>query len=172
MYYKDTNIKVICGMNIKLVKIKFNDTSAYKYKPFKYCCDAIRENNNIIFTNEDLVDYSSEPYDEEGSCIPQFCITSTKEITSYEDSWEETYNYPIQYCPHCGEKIDISIVDEIDVSDEFTKLNTERQDLWKKYMKTDSKKKENELRNQVYELDRKINEFYELAELKDLEIEM
>ena len=75
-----------------------------------------------------------------------------------------TYNYPIQFCPHCGEKIEIEVVEEIYVSEEYNQLSKQRDELWKKCQKTDSKKKENELREQVRDLDNKINGFYELSE--------
>ena len=29
-------------MRIELIRLKFNDTHSYKYKPFKYCCDEIQ----------------------------------------------------------------------------------------------------------------------------------
>ena len=42
-------------MKIDLIKLKFNDTCAYKYKPFTYCCDEIQNDKAIVFTGEDLV---------------------------------------------------------------------------------------------------------------------
>lgn len=154
-------------MKIELIKIKFNDTYAYKYKPFKYCCEAIQNNKNIIFTGEDLVydemfGLDTSDYDE--SVIPQFCTSYTETFNSYEDEFENIYNYPIQFCPHCSEKIEIEVVDEIDVSEEYNQLSKQRDELWKKCQKTDSKKKENELREQVRDLDDRINGLYTLSE--------
>ncbi len=63
--------------------------------------------------------------------IPHLCTSHTEVITSYEDEWEQTDNYPIQFCPHCGKKIKISVVDEIDVSDKYNKLSKRREELWK-----------------------------------------
>lgn len=63
-------------------------------------------------------------------------------------------------------KIEISIVDGIDVSDKYNELSKQRAELWKKCQRTDSKKKEVELREQVRELDDQINDFYELCERK------
>lgn len=153
-------------MQIHLVKIRFDNSCSYKYKPFQYCCQRLKKNKNIIFTNEDFVDNDLlHEYDD----IPQFCATSTETITSYEDSWDETSNYPIQYCPHCGEKIEISVTDEIDLSNAYAELEKERKETWEKCRKTDSKKKEAELEKKVRELDRKINWFYELAEYSGTE---
>lgn len=150
-------------MKIELIKLKFNDTCAYKHKSFTYCCDEIYQNDCIIFTNEDL---SPLKHIDDGNFIPQFCTSHTEVITSYEEVWEHTDNYPIQFCPHCGEKIEISVVEEIDVSDKYNELTKQREELWKKCQRTDSKKKESELRKQVRKLDDQINDFYELDEWK------
>lgn len=152
-------------MKIKLIKLKFNDTHSYKYKPFTYCCNKIQNDKAIVFTGEDINDIGGE-YKDEGISIPHFCTSHTEVITSYEDEWEQTDNYPIQFCPHCGEKIEISVVDEIDISDKYEELTKQRNELWKKSQRTDSKKEEYELRKQVRNLDDQINYFYELDEWK------
>lgn len=152
-------------MKIELIKLKFNDTHSYKHKPFTYCCDEIQNDKTIVFTGEDINDIGGK-YEDDGIFIPQFCTSHTEVITSYEDQWEQTDNYPIQFCPHCGEKIEISSVDEIDISDKYNELSKQREELWKQCQRTDSKKKESELREQVRDLDNQINDFYELGELK------
>lgn len=151
-------------MKIDLSKLKFNDTCAYKHKPFAYCCDEIQNDKAIVFTGEDLA-HSDDCLGDE-RYIPRFCTSHTEVITSYEDEWEQTDNYPIQFCPHCGEKIEISVVEEIDVSDKYNELTKQREELWKKCQRTDSKKKESELREQVRKLDDQIDNFYELGEWK------
>ena len=153
-------------MKIDLIKLKFNDTHSYKYKPFQYCCDEIQNNECIEFTNENLTNFNVD-YDKEYGFIPQFCTSHTEVITSYEDEWEQTDNYPIQFCPHCSEKIEISVVDEIDVSDKYNELSKQREKLWKKCQRTDSKKEERELRKQVRKLDKQIDSFYWLDEWKE-----
>ena len=151
-------------MEIELIKLKINDTHSYKYKPFTYCCDEIQNDKAIVFTGEDLV-HSDGCWDDE-RYVPQFCTSYTETVGSWEDEWEQTYNYPIQFCPHCGEKIEISVVKEIDVSDKYNKFSKQREELWKKCQKTDSKKEESELRKQVRKLVDQINDFYELSEWK------
>lgn len=47
-------------------------------------------------------------------------------------------------------------------------LSKQREELWKKYNRTDSKKKSEELRKQVQELDNQIDWLYQLAEYRDL----
>lgn len=151
-------------MKIDLIKLKFNDTCAYKHKPFQYCCDEIQNDKAIVFTGEDLV-HSDDCWDDE-RYIPQFCTSYTETFNSWGDEWEQTDNFPIKFCPHCGKKIEISVVDEIDVSDKYNKLSKQREELWKKCQRTDSKKKESELREQVRNLDNQINGFYLLDEWK------
>lgn len=51
-------------MKIDLIKLKFNDTCAYKHKPFQYCCDAIQNDKAIVFTGEDLV-HSDDCWDDD-----------------------------------------------------------------------------------------------------------
>ena len=152
-------------MKIELIKLKFNDTCAYKNKPFTYCCDEIQNDKGIVFTGEDLV-HSDDYWDDERH-IPRFCTSHTEVITSYEDEWDQTDNYPIQFCPHCGKKIEISVVDEIDVSDKYNELSKQREELWQRCQRTDSKKEESELRKQVRKLDDQINDFYELGKWRE-----
>lgn len=151
-------------MKIELIKLKFNDTHSYKYKLFIHCCDEIQNDKAIIFTGEDLV-HSDDCWGDE-RYIPRFCTSHTEVITSYEDEWEQTDNYPIQFYPHCGEKIEISVVDEIDMSDKYEELTKQRDELWKRCQRTDSKKEDYELRKQVRKLDYQIDDFYELGEWK------
>lgn len=149
-------------MKIELIKLKFNKTHSYKYKLFKHCCEKIQNDKAIIFTSEDLV-HGDDCWDDE-RYIPRFCTSHVEIITSYEDEWEQTDNYPIQFCPHCGKKIEISVIDEIDISEKYDELFKLHKELWQKCQKTDSKKEEFALREQVRKLDDQINDFYELNE--------
>ncbi len=151
-------------MKIELIRLKFNDTYSYKYKPFTHCCDEIQNDKAIIFTNKDL----SSDYNcwNDNRYIPKFCTSYTEVFTSYEDDFKDTENYPIKFCPHCGERIEISVVEEIDISDKYGELTKQRKELWKKSQRTDSKKEEYELMKQVRKLDDQINDFYKLGEWK------
>lgn len=156
-------------MKIELIRLKFDDTHSYKYKPFKYCYDEIQNDKAIVFAGEDLVcndTFGLVVRDSDDNIIPQFCTSYTETFNSWGDEYEQTDNYPIKFCPHCGEKIEISIVDEIDVSDKYNELTNQREELWKKCQKTDSKKKEAELREQVGKFDKQINGLYLLDEWK------
>lgn len=150
-------------MKIELIKLKFNDTHSYKYKTFTHCCNEIQNDKAVIFTGENI----TGEYDDDGIYIPQFCTSYTETFTSWGDEFENTDNYPIQFCPHCGEKIEIEVVDEIDISGKYNELTKQRDELWNKCQRTDSKKKEYELIEQVRKLDDQINDFYELGEWKE-----
>lgn len=157
-------------MKIELIRLKFNDTCSYKYKPFTHCCDEIQNDKAIVFTGEDLIcndTFGLVVRDSDDNIIPQFCNSYTETFNSWGDEFEQTDNYPIQFCPHCGEEIKIEVVDEIDVSDKYNELSKQREELWKKCQRTDSKKKEFELRDQVSKLDKQIDSFYWLDEWKE-----
>lgn len=156
-------------MKIELIRLRFNNSHSYKYKPFKCCCEEIDGNECIEFTTKDMVTSSFLKEDEgiDGCCSPKLCISHTETITSYEDEFEITNNYPIRFCPYCGEKINIKVINEIDVSDKYNELSMRRNELWEKCRRTDSKKEEFELREQVSRLDKQIDNFYLLDEYQE-----
>ena len=108
-------------MKIDLVELKINGEKSYKYKPFKYCCTKMRDNPYIDFTNENV---SSEYGNFGSSHIPKFCV--------WEDAFERVDNFFINFCPFCGEKIEVSVVEEKDVSGTYKKLEEKKNFLRKK----------------------------------------
>ena len=52
------------------------------------------------------------------------------------------------------------------MSDKYEELTKQRDELWKRCQRTDSKKEDYELRKQVRKLDYQIDDFYELGEWK------
>lgn len=141
-------------MRIQLIKQKFNNTRGYKYKPFDYCCDKIKDNPRIVFSDEEYA-------------FPTLALWHSETVGSWGDEWENDYYYKIDFCPFCGKPIEISIVNEEDVDEIYQSLSKQREELWKKYNKTDSKKKAETLYEQIRELDNQINWFYHLCEYKD-----
>lgn len=179
-------------MRVELVRIKFNDRDTfYKYKPIKYCCDKLRLSPVIELTTEEddsgcycnkcekckemiygeevcnSCSIYNENFPESENLGPGFFICKSEEFYDWEDHFQRDYYYKIQYCPHCGEKIEISVVDEIDASEEYRELTSKRDELNKKRRKTDSKKREYELTEEIRELDKLINDFYYLTEYKE-----
>lgn len=116
---------------------------------------------------EEMSDPSYSISDQDNS-LPRFCMPRTRSFRDWEDEWEETENIPIRFCPHCGEEIQIHVSEEQDLSGKYQELSKERAELWKQCQKTDSKKKEAQLQDQVHELDRKINQYWELSDIEDL----
>lgn len=151
-------------IKIELIKLKFDGSVSYKYKPFKYCCEAITKNRTIEFTEESSTYDFYDTYDDDNITLPHFASWLSETVKDWEDEWENEYYYPIKFCPHCGEPIEIVVISEEDRTEEYLELKKQRDDLWKKCRRTDSKKKENELRKQVQELDGKIEWFYALSE--------
>lgn len=117
-------------MKIDLVKIKLSQCDKYKYKPIKWCCDEIKNNPMTLFTKDDLVRIEGWDYQKH----PQMCLNFDY-VVDYEDNYEITKNYPIKYCPWCGEKIDINVVDELDMISRERKIFNELEKLMKKEIK-------------------------------------
>ena len=151
-------------MKIELIRQKFNDTRGYKYKPFSWCCNKIQDNPCVVFSDEV---YTEDTIDDECT-FPAFALCHTEVYRDWEDEYEQDTYYKINHCPFCGEAIEISVVSEEDVDDYYKDLSKQREELWKKYNKTDSKKKAQELYEQVHELDSQINWLYQLAEYENV----
>ena len=146
-------------MKIEVSKWIFGGTCSYKIKSLTKCCDEIINSNVITlaydYENDDDSDYSVKLRENH------------TEYDSYDHSYDDYTTYEsIKYCPFCGEKINIKIVEVIDKNDEYLELTQTRDELWDKYKKTDSIKKANKLQLEVRELDRKINEIHTNHDLK------
>lgn len=146
-------------MRIKISKWCFDDTHSYKIKSLTECCDKIM-NSNVITLVEDYENGDDSDYSVKLREI-------NYEYDSYDDTYDDYTTYEsIKYCPFCGEKIYIEIVEVIDKDKEYSELTQLRDELWNKYKKTDSIKKSNKLQQEVRELDKKINELYMNNDLK------
>lgn len=153
-------------MKIELIKQKFDGIEKYKYKSFLWCCNDIKETPCISFDNDS---YENVDYYEE-DVLPGFALFNTITHGDWDGDyeWEETVYYKISHCPFCGEPINITVVDEEDLDEQYANIKKQREKLWERCNKTDSKKKAAELEKQVRELDKKIDWFYQLTEYKSL----
>ena len=79
--------------------------------------------------------------------VPAFAIWHSEVIRSWEDEWEQDEYFKINHCPFCGEPIEISVVCEENMNEYYKTLSKQREELWKKCNRIDSKKKSEELRN-------------------------
>ena len=146
-------------MKINLVKIKLSQCDKYKYKPIKWCCNEMRNNPVTLFTNDDLVRIDDWIYHG----YPQMCLNYDYVEQDYEDDYEIIKNYPIKYCPWCGEKIEINVADELDMVSRERDIINKLKNLHEKINKSDSisertrlSKKEELLRDEIdkmYDLD-------------------
>ena len=151
-------------MKIELIKQKFNSTRGYKYKPFSWCCNKIQDNPCVVFSGEVCADGSMD-YEY---IFPACALWHSEIFKDWEDEYDQDTYYKINYCPFCGEPIEISVVGEEDIDECYKVLSKQRGELWKKYNRTDSKKKSEELRKQVQELDDQINWLCQLAEYENV----
>lgn len=100
------------------------------------------------------------------SIFHNFVLPIHKQLVLGRTNGSRQTIFQLNSAPHCGEKIEISVVDKIDVSDKYEELTKQRDELWERCQRTDSKKKESELREQVGKLDKQIDSFYWLDEWK------
>lgn len=157
-------------MNIDIVKIHFKDKelgehSTYKYLPFEYCCNALKNFEHIDICD----DYDSfgwgEIYDTDNDIVPHFALR-IEEPQPWEDgTWP--YYYTINYCPFCGEKININLKDEIDKSKLYTALVNSRDAFKEAFNETDSVKTQKRLEEKIREVTRKINDMWEFGVYND-----
>lgn len=143
-------------MKVSLIKQEFNGTRGYKFNQFSYCCEQVKNNPCI---NLDYVD---------GSEFPVFSLCHSEQYTEYGEEFTNTRLYRIDYCPFCGEAIEVSVVREEYVSEYYDAIETQRKELWDRYNETDSKKEAQELRDKIRELDKRIDWLYQLEEYKDV----
>ena len=117
-------------MKINLVKVKYGDTYCYKHKPLVFCCSELKNAyeddygdypaivlTNHIWTNKD------RDYKQLSLCISHcFC----------EEDYTSEKNYPIDYCPYCGEKIKYNVDEEKDYTELYSALIEITDDLQKR----------------------------------------
>lgn len=143
-------------MKIEVEKIMFDNNEEVQYKIINIdkCCDE-------ILNNSDYVDISDDNYTEEiENDLDNYNVKISNSYLDCCDTLVTNYK-TIKYCPFCGEKIEIVIVNTVDKNEEYNKLQKERDELNDKRRKTDSKKEEQKLNEEIKELDNKINAFYE-----------
>ena len=152
-------------MKIQVIQREFEShgsiNKSYKICDCKYCCDGIKRLPNINFYFKEANNTDNPIEDDYG--YGQDLGVMLEEVTEYHDwgdTFTEEYYYKLNYCPICGEKIEVEIVDNVEVTNEYERLSKERDEVHKKWIKTDSIKKKNELQSKRQELDREIESFY------------
>lgn len=168
-------------MNIEVVKQTFDEKTIFKIKKMEYCCKKLEKNPMVkllhAYVETSYCDHCEVPDDGENHCIgcETFEETDTEgmklammieETDTHPVPWEDYYDtdyryYPIEYCPHCGKKIKIEVVKEEDLDSVYNTLMGERENLQAKARRTDSKKKEAILQEELRKVNKKINELCE-----------
>lgn len=136
-------------MKINIKRHKFDDKVGYEVTRMDYCCEEFKDFPIKELTN-DFIEHED----------PSMCISHQYEETCWEDSWETTDNYPINFCPFCGQPIEINVIQGEDFTEKYKQLKIEREQVWEKCRSTDSKRESSELQNQVHDIDEKINKHY------------
>lgn len=155
-------------MKINVIQREFNNTKSYKICDCKYCCDGIKKLPCIDFYFENTRNSDNLIEDNYGyGKSLGVMLKNEVEYSDWGDSFIEEYFYKLNYCPICGEKIEVDIVDNIDVTSEYERLSKERDEVHKKWTKTDSIKKKSELQSKRQRLDQEIEEFYWTDSLPD-----
>lgn len=159
-------------MKIQVIQRKFESDGhihkSYKICNCEYCCDGIKRLPNVDFyyAMAENTDFNEdEEYD--------LGIMYENSVT-YHDPWDygdygytQEYYYKLEYCPICGEKIEVEIVDNVDISKSYNELYEERDKMYKAYIKTDSVMKLHEYLDRGQKLDRQIEAFYHTDRLPD-----
>ena len=161
-------------MKIQVIERKFKShdsySTSYKIASCEHCCEGIKKLPNINFFFEST-ENTDNPIEDDYGYGKDLGVMLQNEVT-YHDGWgyddygfTEYYYYKFNFCPICGEKIDIEVIDSIDVTEEYESLYKEREEIHKKLNRTDSIKKQREYSNIRHELDMKIEAFYNTDKL-------
>lgn len=147
-------------MKVQLLKQIFSSngytTHGYKIKHIEYCCNNLSECP--------IFEFSTEEVDEDG--VPSPSIREDVDDSEYGETYEYSNYYRIKFCPFCGKPIIVEVIGEEDVVELFNEIQAKRNEIHKKYMRTDSKKKEYQYGSMRNQLDNLLNYFYELCDYK------
>lgn len=163
-------------MKIQVIQREFKSHGShersYKICNCEYCCEGIKHLPNVDFFFE-YTENTDNPVEDDYDYGRDFGIMLEHSVT-YHEPWDyddygytQEYYYKLNHCPICGEKIEIEIVDNIDVTAEYEALSKERDEVHKKWVKTDSIKKQNEYLRKRQKLDAEIESFYHTDHLPD-----
>jgi hypothetical protein len=165
-------------MKIQVVEQTINKGKYHKYLPLEYCCERLKHTKYIEMTDQ-LISFCSvcnveNRYDCESKCNPEekniglaFYYDDT-----YQEPWEDfyvtdTYYIPLDYCPFCGEKIEVEVVKREDITEEYLNAKREYEKVHDKWAKCDSIKRRNALEEEWRQLSDKMDEMRMFTEYKE-----
>lgn len=114
------------------------------------CCDKLINSSIIVFGTNSGDAYSASMY-QELEC----------------DFGYDYINEEIQYCPFCGKKIEIEIVNTIDKEDDYNRLYDSIKDLLRKRNSCDSIRKRDEIQQEICSINQKIQEMITNDSIED-----
>lgn len=167
-------------MKIKVIEQAINKGKYHKYLPLEYCCERLKHTKYIELTDE-LMSYCSicDVEDRLGCEIDCDLYKDGKRINlafCYDDThpepWEDyyttdTYYIPLDYCPFCGEKIEVEIVKREDITEKYLNVEKEYKKVHDKWTKCDSIKKRNALEEEWRQWSDKMDEMLTFTEYKE-----
>ena len=175
---------------IKVWIDKENNDYTYKIRKQNHCCNMLKQSKIIDLYNEymtspcdvcsklDSIESDQEAYDICEECglqgYEQRLSYAIVETDTYPEPWEDYYTtdiyyHPIDYCPFCGSELKINVVEEIDVSEEYSYVSEKMHELSRKANRTDSKKKTSELRHMSNKISDIVNRMYRVSSESDIE---
>lgn len=132
-------------MKVKLIKQYFEGNVGYKIYQIKWCCSKLKESPSVQLRKS------------ENDELPVMFIESV-------DCCDEYLRTEITYCPFCGEKIEIAVIREEDVTETYTRLMKHLRSVFKDSMQATDKRLVNKLQRILNDLNRQINSFHEICD--------
>ena len=78
-------------MKIELIRQRFNETRGYKYRPFTHCCDKVKENPRIVFSDEVKLDVNNLDDCLDDECtFPAFAIWHSETVGNVHSSSKQS----------------------------------------------------------------------------------
>jgi hypothetical protein len=174
-------------MKINLIKVNFKgnyrhcnyENYVYKFLPFNFCCENIKNDKNIVFTDNynekyDDVNYKAAyeadmkfqdiigPDDDIGCYIYPMSFPRYCKIIDHDLFFSDII--PINWCPYCGEKIEIKIVMEVDASSEHLAIDKKMNLLQDAIDKVhNDPKQEEKIYEKIREVEREYDWFMKLS---------
>lgn len=170
-------------MLISLIKCINDNETKYKYLPLEYCCDKMRLNPMLNLTSECdennyvFCDECEERWNPWADCNQKCGIrmdSKTFELPHIkmfrqvydEDDFPVDESISIKYSPHCGEKINISVVGEVDITNLVKELENKYIAAREKYDNCDSIKQRKALYEEMKKADNEYEDVFRFGEFK------
>lgn len=154
-------------MNIRLVRLQLDEgVYTYKYYPFEYCCELMKNSQCIKFADKNIDTFDMD--DGLASDIPRFCIEKNNIVHDQDDPINWNMNYPIKYCPFCGQQIKIRVMSTKNVKSVRDLLIRTREKLKKQCHSVNDEKEKATIMEEVKKLDKRINSFGTLGDLREI----